>query len=618
MEIPFFNSLRFKISFSYIILVSISIFITIWAISNFYRLGDSVDKIIRENYLNVVAAENMVSSLELKDNALVALISNQNKKYEDVFIQTKFDFFQWVQKNKERVTKQQQKDILDTIQILHMMYEGLADTLLMFIFDPQLREIAKTYHFNQIRPINAQLKNYGFRLIELNQKEMIELGVRTRKISNEATYAVLVASLIAVALSIFAGFRFTKSIVEPAERLTETVRNIGRGKLDLKTDIITNDEFGELSREFNKMTERLRKYDALNIEKILEEKQKAETIVENISDGIIVCNRENKIILMNDAARQLLNIEYSTAEKNYMDIIKDERVRNILSNPKSDDYISQPYLLFKKNETELYIRPRISEIPLVSGGILGTVLILQDVSQFKKLDKMKSEFMATVSHEFRTPLTSINMSIDILNEGIVGKLNSEQAELMQAAKHDAERLTKLVRELLELSRLESGRLQLRQELISINEVIKDSIKPVQLPFKEKSVELKLNLQNDLPKIIGDAQQFSWVVSNLINNALRYTPPGGYVQVRSSREENNIVVQIVDTGRGISDENIGKIFDKFVQVKESMESTPGSVGLGLAIAKEIVEIYGGKIWVESEIEKGSIFTFTIPLEQLEKI
>lgn len=618
MEIPFFNSLRFKISFSYIILVSISIFITIWAINNFYRLGDSVDKIIRENYLNVVAAENMVSSLELKDNALVALISNQNKKYEDNYIQAKFDFFQWVQKNNERVTKQQQRDILDSIQILHMKYEELTDTLLMFIFDPQLREIAKTYHFNEIRPINAEIKKYCFRLIELNQQEMIELGVRTRKISNEATYAVLVASLIAVALSIFAGFRFTKSIVEPAERLTETVRNIGRGKLDLKTDIITNDEFGELSREFNKMTERLRKYDALNIEKILEEKQKAETIVENISDGIIVCNRENKIILMNDAARQLLNIEYSTGERNYADIIKDERVRNILGNPKSDNYISQPYLLFKKHDTELYIRPRISEIPLVSGEILGTVLILQDVTQFKQLDKMKSEFMATVSHEFRTPLTSINMSIDILNEGIVGNLNSEQHELIHAAKHDAERLTKLVRELLELSRLESGKLQLREELISINDVVADSIKPVQLPFKEKSVELKLNLQNDLPKFIGDSQQFSWVISNLINNALRYTPSGGYVEVKSSKENNNIVVQILDTGRGISTENIGKIFDKFVQVKESMESTPGSVGLGLAIAKEIVEIYGGKIWVESEIEKGSIFTFTIPLEQLEKI
>lgn len=618
MEIPFFNSLRFKISFSYIILVFISIFITIWAISNFYRLGESVDKIIRENYLNVVAAENMVSSLELKDNALVALISYQTKKYEDNFIQAKFDFFQWVQKNSERVTKPQQQMILDSIKILHLRYEELADTLLMFIFDPQLREIAKTYHFNEIRPINAQLKKHCFSLIELNQQEMIELGVRARRISNEATYAVLFASLIAVGLSIFAGFRFTKSIVDPAERLTETVRQIGRGKLNLKTDIVTNDEFGELSREFNKMTERLRKYDAMNIEKLLEEKQKVETIVENISDGIIVCNKENEIILMNDAARQLLNIENSTSQRDYTKVITDERVKKILNNPKSENYISQPYLLFKRQDTELYIRPRISEIPLASGEILGTVLILQDVTQFKQLDKMKSEFMATVSHEFRTPLTSINMSIDILNEGIVGNLNTEQQELIHAAKLDAERLTKLVRELLELSRLESGKLQLKQELISINDVVIDSIKPIQLPFKEKSVELKLNLQNDLPKIIGDAQQFNWVISNLINNALRYTPSGGWVEVKSSRDENNIIVQIIDTGRGISAENIGKIFDKFVQVKESMESTPGSVGLGLAIAKEIVEIYGGKIWVESEINKGSTFTFTIPLELTEKI
>ncbi len=618
MDIPFFKSLRFKISISYFILVGISVFITIWAIINFNRLGSSVDQIIRENYLNVIAAENMVKSQELLDNALVAFISTKSKRSLDAYKKSSFDYFQWFQKTSEHITHEQHQSILDTIQMYHIRYVELADTVMLFVMDEQLHQIAKSYHFNNIRPVNEILKQSCFRLIELNQQEMFDLDKRARKIASEASYAVLIASLFAVTLSIIAGVQYTRSIVEPAERLTSTVKKIGRGRLDLKTDILTDDEFGELSREFNKMTERLRRFEALNIEKILEEKQKSETIVKNISDAIIVCDKKENILLINEAARNLLKIDTPCIENIHISkLIKDERVISILTDPSSDKFTNQPYLLFKLDEKDVYIRPQVSEIPLAKGEKSGTVLILQDVTQFKQLDKMKSEFMATVSHEFRTPLTSINMTLDLINQGIVGEVNPEQQELLKSAKHDANRLTKLVRELLELSRLESGKFQFKKELISINEIIQDSIQPILLPIKEKSINLILHLSENIPKFTGDAQQFSWVISNLVNNALKYTPEGGAIEITSSVEINEIMVSIKDTGKGISEENLSTIFDKFVQVKGTLESTPGSVGLGLAIAKEIVQMYGGEIWAESEFEKGSVFYFTIPLENEEK-
>ncbi len=614
MEILFYNSLRFKLSVGYFILVGISIFIAIWAIINFNRLGSSVDQIIRENYLSVVAAENMARSLEAEDNALTALITYQSKKYLDTYNQIKLDFFQWHQKALDRVVKEKQRTLLDTIRLQHRIYLELADTLLMYIFDPQLNEIARTYHYNAIRPVNQNLKQYCFRLIDFNQQEMFELDKRARQISSEATYAVLIASLIAVTLSILASVQFTRSLVEPAERLTETVRKIGRGWLDLKTDITSNDEFGELSREFNKMTERLRKFEALNVEKLLEEKQKSETIVQNISDAIVVSDKYHKIILINDAARRLFKINTpNVVGFDIRSIIKDERVVDILLNPRTEKYLQQPFLLFQTDDQSVYIRPRISEIPLTGNETLGTVLILQDVSQFKQLDRMKSEFMATVSHEFRTPLTSINMSVDILNQGILGSMNKEQQDLLQSTKQDADRLTKLVRELLELSKLESGKLQLRNESVSTNQVITDTVRHFQLQFKEKAVELKLTLGENLPNINADSQQLGWVVSNLLTNALRYTTKGGTVEIITSNEDSYIIVKVKDSGRGIPSELLDQIFDKFKQVKQTTESTPGSVGLGLAIAKEVVEMYGGRIWVESEIDKGSTFTFTIPIE-----
>lgn len=614
MEIPFYNSIRFRISLGFIILVSISIFITIWAIINFNRLGSSVDKIIRENYLSVVATENMVRSLEVEDNALAALLINQSKKNVEMYQQTKLDFFQWLQKTQERAVHAPQRNLLDTIQIQHRRYEELADTLIMIVFDPELKVIDKTYYFGTIRPMNEILRQNCFRLIEMNQQEMFDLAKRAREISSDATYAVLIASLIAVALAIIASAQFTRSLVEPAERLTETVRRIGRGRLDLKIDVLTNDEFGELSREFNKMTERLRIFEELNIEKILEEKQKSETLVQNITDAIIVCDKNNRIILINDAAQKLFNVKKEDIEgADFSEIILDDKIRNIFLNPKSNSYLQQPYLLLKTDGNEVYVRPKVFEIPLPGGETLGNVLILQDVTQFRELDRLKSEFMATVSHEFRTPLTSINMSVDILKQEIVGKLNKEQKDLIQSTKQDAERLTKLVRELLELSKLESGKFQLRREPVSINDLINDTIKPILLPIKEKSVELKLKLGDNIPKIIGDYQQLGWVISNLVNNALKYTSKRGLVEISTALTGNKIIVKVSDTGKGISKENIGKIFDKFVQIKESMETTPGSVGLGLAIAKEIVEGYGGEISVESEVDKGSVFKFTIPIE-----
>jgi signal transduction histidine kinase len=246
----------------------------------------------------------------------------------------------------------------------------------------------------------------------------------------------------------------------------------------------------------------------------------------------------------------------------------------------------------------------------------GLVLVLQDVTQYKELDKLKSDFMAAVSHEFRTPLTSINMGVDLLRQQLLGPLTKAQEDLLNSAKQDCDRLTKLVRELLQLSKLESGKIELREDIVDIRKVIESALQPLQLPFQEKGVQLKVSLRSGLPSLVGDEQQFSWVISNLVNNALKYTDEGGMVEIRGVPDGENVLVQVRDTGKGISPEYLDKVFDKFVQVKQTLSSTPGSVGLGLAIAKEIVEMYGGTIWVESELNRGTTFSFRLPAAQVQ--
>jgi NtrC-family two-component system sensor histidine kinase KinB len=615
---PFFHSLRFKIGFGYIVLVAINLAVTTWAIYNFARLTNALNGILSDNLPNVIIAENMARSVERHEHALMTMLNQDLDAGKAEFQSAKEEFYQVFDKANEMQSIPVADSILDNIQMTYEGYLIVSDSLEHMVESKQIAK-AKEYYGNIIRPFSQRLSDNCFWLVEENQKEMARVSQETRATSNEATIAVLFAAIVATVLSVVTAVQFTKRIIEPAEQMMQTVHQIGRGRLDLKIDVDTDDEVGELSLEFNKMTERLRQFEEMNIEKIVSEKKKSETIVESISDAIIVCDADSNVQLINRSAEELLRIrEQDVVGKPVESCVHDERLLDIFRHPDDEALTSRPYLQFNHRERPVYLRPRVSTIPTPhSSGRVGIVLVLQDVTQFRELDKMKSDFMAAVSHEFRTPLTSVNMSVDILRQQLLGPLTPPQSELLDSAKQDCERLTKLVRELLQLSKLESGKIEMREEVIDVRKVIGSTLEPLYIQFKEKNVALDTKVDEDLPSLIGDEQQLSWVVSNLVNNALRYTDSGGCVEISARREGENILVQVTDTGKGIPPEYMDKIFDKFVQVKQSLSATPGSVGLGLAIAKEIIEMYGGRIWVESRVGEGSTFSFRLPAVQGER-
>jgi signal transduction histidine kinase len=257
-------------------------------------------------------------------------------------------------------------------------------------------------------------------------------------------------------------------------------------------------------------------------------------------------------------------------------------------------------------------RPKVARILDSEGFLFGVLMLLQDVTQFTELDRMKSDFIATLSHEFRTPVTSINMSVDILNQGLLGPLNDRQKELIASAREDCFRLSKLARELLQLSKLESGRIALRNEELDLQTLIEATVRPLRVQFEEKGVRLLTDVPEGLPRLVADEQQMTWVITNLVTNALKYTEAGGTVSVRVAAGEAHVLFEVEDTGVGIPREHLETIFDKFVQVRRTNDPTPGSVGLGLSIAKEIVEMYGGRIAVRSEVGTGSLFSVRLPL------
>jgi len=228
--------------------------------------------------------------------------------------------------------------------------------------------------------------------------------------------------------------------------------------------------------------------------------------------------------------------------------------------------------------------------------------------KLKELDRIKSDFVANVAHEFRTPLTIIKGNVDLVVKGGLGEVTSQQKEMLDGAKNVANRLARLVNDLLDISKIESGKMKLREDLININKIIEENLPGFTKMIKDRKQTLKKELAIDMPDIKADMDKITQVFVNLLSNAIKYSPEQGSIVVKSVNLENEIMVEVSDTGEGVSQENLDTIFDKFTRVTaEKKEGT----GLGLPIAKDIVVLHKGRMWVKSEIGKGSQFYFTLP-------
>ena len=268
--------------------------------------------------------------------------------------------------------------------------------------------------------------------------------------------------------------------------------------------------------------------------------------------------------------------------------------------------------IINKDKEEFYLRD-YTDVLDANGNRIGVIIVLKNVTGFKELDEIKSGFVATVSHELKTPLAAINMSLRLLNDSRIGELNAEQKKLTEEMKNEIRRLLKMVNELLNLSKIESDEEAYNYQFISVDELIDASVTPMLMQFEQNKVEFNFKIEKNLPKLKIDVNKIAWVIINLLNNAVRYTKTEGKITLSVSRENEFIKFSLKDNGIGIKPEHIGRIFQKFVQLnKSNMENQYKGVGLGLAIAKEFIEAHKGTIKVISEYNKGSEFIFYLPV------
>lgn len=345
---------------------------------------------------------------------------------------------------------------------------------------------------------------------------------------------------------------------------------------------------------------------------IAAEKTKMEVMVDSMVDGVIMIDEDKKIVVINPAARKALHLE------SYQEFgIDFEGISKLLGcNPV--ELLRREGAGSIKNEALIYgiqNQMQVSSVMGSDGKALGTVVVLRDISREKEVDRMKSEFISVVGHELRTPLTSIKNAVNVIFSKKAGDINENQIRFLSMADRNINRLSGLINDLLDISMIEAGKINFELKPLDLGTVLDMAINSLASRAGEKSIFIRKEIPSDLPQAYGDPDKLEQIFINLIDNAIKFTPRGGQIcvsasEVRSSEVRDFIKVSVTDTGTGIGPDEIEKIFDRFYQVEKTLTRTVNGSGLGLSIVKGLVEAHGGKIWMESEVGKGSKFSFTL--------
>ena len=430
----------------------------------------------------------------------------------------------------------------------------------------------------------------------------------------------LISCLVVIAIALVVSQR----IVRPIRQVTGAARAIGRGEFDQEIPVTSSDEVGILAEEFNSMRWNLKSA----VEKLTEEEKKMTAIVNSIAEGLILVDSDNRVLHINPAAERLLDLSADSIDKDITEIIQNEELiqifeedqRQILQHKPTDQIPSKneginlisEVTLARYNET-LVLRIIASPFLNENGLILGTVYLFDDITREKEIDQMKSDFISLVSHELRTPLTSIIGFVSFILDGKAGAINERQRNSLARVQRQSKRLAALINDLLDISRIESGRIQMDQTPISVLEIVTQRIEEIRPQADEKSIQLALTAPESVPDILGDEARMGQVFTNLIGNAIKFTPNNGEVSVEIEADGNLLHVEVIDTGPGIPPEERQKIFDKFYQLSDISTRQQGGSGLGLSISKSIVEAHGGKLWIDDGNQgKGSNFQFVLPV------
>ena len=604
------KTLREKILIGFFVVIIIMVAITSWSIYNFFKISNSFESTINRNYASIIAADNMGFALDNHMSAMIVIFKANVTEGLLMFESSKTDFIKWYKTANESAYTKREQMILDTLNLEYNTFVKRIYDIDFAHLDKKKINYEQQLFIESIESVRL-IKKRCNELFDINHGFMNASIKSINEITRTATIYMLIIVSVGIILSFVFVFLFSDYLVKPILQLTRSVRYVSRGNFDQWIPINTFDEIGTLTIEFNKMSQKLDKYEKLNVSKILYEKSKADAIIEKTNEPIVFTDSSLNIVTANKTFRQVFG-EVTDAKNNLELFVKDKRLIEELKNciNISDYEIKENLLEFNDEQDEKkYLKLIYSLIEIPDSGMKGLVIVFNDVTKYRELDLMKTEFIGKVSHELKTPLTSIGMAIGMLDNEVPGKINKKQRTLINTIKSDYIRLNKLVYEILELTKIESKKMKMEFEDFNVETMINEMKDHISLQCKEKELELQVSIEKSPIILNGNMEYLSRACENILSNSIKFTDPGGKISIRIKKEESQAVFEISDTGKGIHPDDVEKIFDKFSQIENN---TPGSIGLGLSIAKEIIDLHNGTIEVDSNPGEGTKFTIKLPV------
>lgn len=600
-----------------------------WSAYRLREMGGVSRRIISNNYESVGAAQEMKESLERQDSAALFVLAGQPTRAAVQLAEHRKRFDSALARAAANITEPGEAEIVEAISREREQYYRISDELEFFgrrkeelpvrAATPAEIELSRTTrqaeYFQKLEPAFNQLRKHCDDLLQLNQRAMQAKSEAAAQVALRWFYLTLLMAGVMVAAGIALALLLANRIIEPLRRLTATTSRIAGGDLDAKADVDSDDEVGILAAEYNRMAERIRQLRQSDLGKMIVARQTTEAAIDSLYDPVIVTDAEGCVTKLNPAAEEIFGSEAENSGRHIGEIARDPTIAGAVAEairsqrPVAGEGAASVLPLAVAGSQKSF-RLRTTPMRDSENHLLGAVTLLEDITHLREIDRLKSEFIATASHELRTPLTSVQMGVHLLLENAAGELNDKQVEVLEACRQDCDRLDKLMRDLLDLSRIDAGESPPEFAPVSAAELVRTAAEELRTQIEVKGLQLKVDVPTDLLTINVDRTQIERVISNLVINAIRSTQQGA-IQISLEQSGHSIVVSVTDTGAGIPGEYLPHIFDKFVQVPDAPS---GGAGLGLAISKSIVAAHGGQIGVQSEVGVGSTFTFTLPLAE----
>jgi PAS domain S-box-containing protein len=539
--------------------------------SGIFRLNDVTKIILKDNYESLDYAQEMLRALDSHDYAV---------------------FSQNLEKQRANVTESGEQIVTDALAVA---------------FDSLRTAPANS---EQARRFDAAVHENLHEIWDINQAAILRKSDEARRTGENAFQLIGILSTFLVLLAFTFMLNLPSYISRPIAELRDGIRQILQRDYTARVEVRSSDELGELGTAFNDMAQKLDFWEHSNWAQVLFEKRRIETIIEQMQDAIIGLDERRHVLFVNPVMEKLLGIAAKEMiGKNALELaLRNDLLRHLL-NPTEGAVKGDLKIFFEGKES--FFNEEKHDVRN-DNEVIGQVIVLKNVTAYRELDLAKTNFIATISHELKTPISAIKMSLKLLGDERVGKLNGEQQKLVTQIHEDSERLLKITGELLDLAQVETGKIRLAIAPARVDYLVGYAAKAVESALKDKDLRLDVQLAPDLPTLQLDAEKTAWVLVNLLSNAVKHSPEGERIEVRAYREKDSVVVSVRDFGKGIEEKYQQRLFEKFFQAPSNGgKTTTGGSGLGLAISKEFIEAQGGHIWVESQPGAGAIFAFSLP-------